>query len=133
MLMPPLTFLVEDNETIAKNLIESLQEICNVKVVAVCATQNEASLWLAHHQGEWSLAIVDLFLKEGNGLSLLASFRNRAKDQKVVVLSNYATPQIRNRAKELGADAVFDKSSELELLFAYCDELNAQGSLPANQ
>ena len=38
----------------------------------------------------------------------------------MVVLTNYATSDIRRRSMALGADAVFDKSSELDELFAYC-------------
>ena len=120
--MPLITYLVEDNETIASNLIETLLEICDVKVTALGVTQAEASRWLALHGGEWHLAIVDLFLKEGSGLGVLAGCRNREPYQKVVVLTNYATPEIRVRAAELGADSVFDKSTELDQLFAYCSE-----------
>ena len=40
----------------------------------------------------------------------------------MVLLTNYATPEIRKRAMALGADAVFDKSSELDDLLAYCIE-----------
>jgi hypothetical protein len=37
-----------------------------------------------------------------------------------VVLSNYATPDIRNRCAQLGVDAVFDKSNEIDALMDYC-------------
>jgi len=130
--MSLISYLAEDNEIIAKNLIETLKEICEVKVVAVGTTQNEASHWLATHGGEWDLAIVDLFLKEGSGLGVLAGCRNRSLRQKVVVLTNYATPEIRRRATELGANAVFDKSSELEQLFAYCAEQTGSGAPPGS-
>ena len=46
--------------------------------------------------------------------------RQRELYQKVVVLTNYATPDIRQRAMALGADAVFDKSTELEELIESC-------------
>ena len=38
----------------------------------------------------------------------------------MVVLTNYATADIRQRCAVLGADAVFDKSNELDLLFDFC-------------
>lgn len=120
-----ITYLAEDNATVLANLIEALQEIADVKVTGFGSTQAEASRWLTLHDGEWHLAIVDLFLEEGSGLGILAGCRNREPYQKVVVLSNYATPEIRKRAAVLGADAVFDKSSELDDLFAYCIEQTA--------
>lgn len=123
--MALITYLAEDNQMIRENLIETLEEIAHVKVVAHAVTQAEASRWLTLHDGTWHLAIVDLFLKEGNGLGILAGCRNREPYQKVVVLTNYATPEIRRRAAELGADAVFDKTTELDELLAYCAEQTA--------
>jgi two-component system OmpR family response regulator len=61
---------------------------------------------------------------------VLAGCRNSKSYQKVVVLTNYATPEIRRRATDLGADAVFDKSSELDGLFAYCMEQTAHEAEP---
>jgi hypothetical protein len=38
----------------------------------------------------------------------------------MVVLSNYATPDVRMRCAQLGVDAVFDKSNEIDALVDYC-------------
>ena len=38
----------------------------------------------------------------------------------MVVLSNYATTDMRKRCSQLGADAVFDKSNEIDALIDYC-------------
>jgi len=131
--MALITYLVEDNEIVLENLIEALREIASVEVTGHGATQAEASQWLGTHNGEWHLAIVDLFLKEGNGLGVLAGCRRREPYQKVVVLTNYATADIRRRAADLGADAVFDKSSQLDDLFAYCSEQTAYAARPEIQ
>lgn len=129
--MALITYLVEDNQTILDNLIETLEEIASVKVVGHAATEAEATRWLSVHDGHWHLAIVDMFLEEGSGLGVLARCREREPYQKVVVLTNYATPEIRRRSMELGADAVFDKSTELDELFAYCVAETAKyGPLP---
>ena len=117
--MALITYIAEDNDTILTNLIETLQEITEVRVVGSGATQTEAERWLDLHDGHWHLAIVDLFLKEGSGLAVLTDCHKREPYQKVVLLTNYATPEIRKRALLLG-DAVFDKSSELDELLAYC-------------
>ena len=120
--MALITYLAEDNQTILDNLIATLEEIADVKIAAHAATQAEATRWLTLQDGSWHLAIVDLFLKEGSGLGVLSGCRNREPYQKVVVLTNYATPAIRSRACDLGADAVFDKSTELDALYAFCIE-----------
>ena len=74
----------------------------------------------ASNGDEWELAIVDLFLKQGSGLGVLQACMSRRPDQKVVVLSNYATPDIRKRCAQFGVDAVFDKSNEIDALIDFC-------------
>lgn len=115
-----VTYVVEDNAVILDNLTTALEEVADVAVVAHTATQHDASRWLSSHDGHWDLAIVDLFLEEGSGLGILAGCRNREPYQKIVLLTNYATEEIRERALALGADAVFDKSTELDALMDYC-------------
>jgi DNA-binding NarL/FixJ family response regulator len=66
------------------------------------------------------MVVVDLFLLQGSGLGILSRCAQRKPTQKVVVFTNYATPDIRRRAVALGADAVFDKSLELDDFLAYC-------------
>lgn len=125
--MALITYLVEDNKMILDNLIETLEEIASVKVVGHAATEAEATRWLLVHDGQWHLAVVDLFLQEGSGLGVLAGCRQREPYQKVVVLTNYATDDVRRRAMALGADAVFDKSNQLDEFFGYCAAETTRG------
>ena len=113
-------YLVEDSPVITENLIAALQELADVAVVGNSGTEAEASAWLTDSDHDWHLAIVDIFLHEGSGLEVLAACRQRRPDQKMVVLSNYATPEIRAHSQKLGADAIFDKSTEIDGLIDYC-------------
>lgn len=54
---------------------------------------------------------------------MLQQARQHRYGRHLVVLSNYATPEMRRRCLALGADRVFDKSAELEDLIAYCEDL----------
>ena len=120
---PPVklrTYIVEDNATIRENLIGTLEELASVEAVGVAETEDESTNWLSTHPEEWDLAIVDLFLRQGSGLGVLAACRARRPGQKMVVLSNYATPDVRMRCAQLGVDAVFDKSNEIDALVDYC-------------
>ena len=116
------TYIVEDNATIRENLIGTLEELACVEAVGWAETEGDARAWLADSGKAWDLAIVDLFLKQGSGLGILESTRERRPGQRVVVLSNYATSDMRKRCAQLGADAVFDKSNEIDALIEYCIE-----------
>jgi DNA-binding NarL/FixJ family response regulator len=120
------TCLIEDSPVIAENLIATLSELASVEVVATVARESEAIAWLTAPAHEWQLAIVDVFLAEGSGLNVLAANRQRDTSRQMVVLSNYATPDVRRRCAELGANAVFDKSTELDALVEYCQQLAAE-------
>ncbi|AMM23411.1 response regulator [Variovorax sp. PAMC 28711] len=118
------TYLVEDSPVIRENLVDFLEDVADTHVVAHASTESEAVEWLRANPEGWDLALVDLFLEQGNGLAVVKACRTRRRSQKVVVLSNYATAEMRVRAKALGADAFFDKSSQLEELAAYFDGLS---------
>lgn len=121
------TYIVEDNATIRENLIATLEELADIEAVGTADTENEGKAWLQSNEGRWDLAIVDLFLKQGSGLGVLSACRDRKSWQKVVVLSNYATADIRKRCAQLGVDAVFDKSNEIDALVDFCTLQSAAG------
>ena len=113
-------YLVEDNPTIRDNLIATLEELASVDAVGTTDNENDGKDWLLNNPQKWDLAILDLFLKQGSGLGVLAACKDRKPAQKIVVLSNYATADIRQRCAQLGVDAVFDKSNEIEALVDFC-------------
>ena len=114
------TYLVEDNPTIRENLIATLEELVDIHAVGTSDSENDAKAWLQDNPDDWDLAILDLFLKQGSGLGVLSACRDRKPSQKVIVLSNYATADIRQRCAQLGVDAVFDKSNEIDALVEFC-------------
>ncbi|AEG94193.1 response regulator [Ramlibacter tataouinensis] len=121
------TYIVEDNATIRENLIGALEELACVKALGWAETEDDAAAWLAAQSAQWDLAIVDLFLKQGSGLGVLEACRGRMPRQRVVVLSNYATDDMRRRCAQLGADAVFDKSNEIDALVDWCIQQSGDG------
>jgi two-component system OmpR family response regulator len=119
------TFIVEDNATIRENLIGTLEELASIQALGWAESEADARAWLTRTRGGWDLAIVDLFLRQGSGLGVLEACRAREPRQRVVVLSNYATTDMRKRCSQLGADAVFDKSNEIDALIDYCMQQSA--------
>ena len=118
------TFIVEDSPIILDNLVATLEELAPVRVVGSAADEASAVRWLADPGHQWDLVIIDVFLKSGSGLGVLKNSSGPGvKAGKRVVLTNYATSDMREKCAELGADRVFDKSSELDELIAYCTRL----------
>ena len=117
-------YIVEDSSTIRDNLIDTLKELARFEPVGTTESEHEAKRWLAANP--WDLAVIDLFLREGSGMNVLEACRRRQPGQKIVVLSNHSSRDVRWRCQQLGADAVFDKSTELEALVDYCAKLREQ-------
>lgn len=121
-------YLVEDNATIRENLTDTLADLVGAVAVGHAATEIEALVWLRQPDNDWEIAIVDLFLREGNGLSVLQALKERPDHRRAIVLSNYVTPDIRARCLALGADAVFDKSQDIDALIDFCLALQTRDS-----
>jgi len=119
------TYIVEDSAVIRENLVATLEELVPVTVVGFAEDEATAVDWLRQPGNDCQLGIVDIFLKKGSGLGVLQALRRSDKKLKLVVLSNYATPDMRRKCIELGADKVFDKSNEIDALIRYCERLAA--------
>lgn len=129
--MPLATILIEDSPTIKKGLIPALAELAGVEVIASAETADQGIAALNVHEVKWRLAVVDILLKVGNGLQVLRAARGRRGDQHVIVLTNYATQDIRQRSIECGADAVFDKSTEIDQFMELCRRYSAEQTAEA--
>jgi DNA-binding NarL/FixJ family response regulator len=119
------TYIVEDSPVIRENLIATLEEMVPVEVVGTADDETSAAQWLGKADNACDLVIIDIFLKSGSGLGVLQAARKAESPRKLVVLSNYATPDMRRKCLQLGADKVFDKSNEIDGLINYCAKLAA--------
>lgn len=119
------TFIVEDSPIILERLVATLEEMACVRVVGHAPDETAALLALQRLPHPVDLVIVDLFLRSGSGLGILRGAGNRAAT--CVVLTNYATPDMRQACLALGADRVFDKSKDLDELILYCQALAQRG------
>jgi DNA-binding NarL/FixJ family response regulator len=118
-------FIVEDSPVIRENLVAALEEMAPIDVVGTAEDEAGALTWLAGSQNRCDLVVVDIFLKSGSGLGVLKAAAGAGMPAKLVVLSNYATPDMRRKCLELGASRVFDKSNEIDALILYCTRLQS--------
>lgn len=113
-------FIVEDSPLIRENLIATLEEMTPVRVVGTAEDEASAVEALNAAPGQVDIAIIDIFLARGSGLGVLEALRKAGHPAERVVLTNYATADMRQRCLALGAARVFDKSGEIEALLAHC-------------
>ena len=120
--------IVEDSAIIRARLSETLGEIPNVEIVGQAETEAEALALL--RQGDWDAAVLDLQLKQGTGLGVLKVLGKgtRPPHAKIIVFTNYAFPQYRDRSMLLGADFFFDKAREFHRVREVLADLADGGS-----
>jgi DNA-binding NarL/FixJ family response regulator len=113
-------FIVEDSPVIRDNLVAALEELVPLQVVGTAEDEAGALQWLADPGHDCDIAIVDIFLRRGTGLNVLRALQASRRATDRVVLTNYATDEIRRHALALGASRVFDKSGEIDALVDHC-------------
>ncbi len=123
--MPALrAFIVENSPVIRENLAGTLEELANVEVIGSAADEESAVHWMSRESARRAdVVIVDIFLNSGTGLGVLRAAQRLGVPARRVVLTNYATDDMRQRCATLGAERVFDKCRELEELISYCTDL----------
>lgn len=108
---------------IRENLVAALEEMLGLTVLGSAEDEPGAVQWMKTDCPDCDLMIIDIFLKSGTGLNVLKLARALRPASKLIVLTNYATADMRRRCLQLGADKVFDKSAELDELVDYCRTL----------
>lgn len=112
--------LVEDDINTREALAISIRDIAGLDIVAAAATV-EGALTLAGRIPDWQLMVLDLALQDGSGITVLSELQDRG-DKRIVVLTNFTDPDMRLQCERLGADAMFDKSTELDAFIDYCHQ-----------
>jgi len=120
---PLRVLIVEDSKRLREQLGESIAAPGRIEVAGYAETEAEALELLS--DASCDAVVLDLQLRQGNGLSLLKALRARASRVTVIVLTNFAFPHFRDRSLALGADYFFDKAREYDRVREVLEELAA--------
>jgi len=106
-------YIVEDSPVLRERVIESLEETGNSRIVGSADTEDEAVSGIIDSVPD--AVVLDIQLREGNGLNVLRRLRNIDLEVRplVIILTNYNYPEFRYRAMTAGTDYFFDKATEL--------------------
>jgi CheY-like chemotaxis protein len=125
---PLRVLIVEDSKRLREQLGESICSPGRIEVVGYAETEAEALEVLA--QAACDVVVLDLQLRQGNGLAVLKALRATPERQSVtvIVLTNFAFPHFRDRSLKLGANYFFDKAKEYDRVRDVLEELVARTS-----
>ena len=113
----PITFycvkrvlLIEDENLIRSSLARALRQ----DGVVISEAQNlQEALEKLGDQG-CDLAIVDLFLEDGmHGLRLIPEIYRRSPGARIIVLTAFGTPEVKEDARRAGVDRFYEKPFEV--------------------
>ena len=106
-------YIVEDSPVLRERVIESLEETGNSRIVGSADTEDDAVSGIIDSVPD--AVVLDIQLREGNGLNVLRRLRNIDLEVRplVIILTNYNYPEFRYRAMTAGTDYFFDKATEL--------------------
>lgn len=117
--------LVEDSSLLLRTLTQSLREVCQVESVATAQSEEAAMRLLRAEPDAFDIVVIDIFLASGSGMGVLRAARVLQPGARLVMLTNYATLDVRKICVSQGADRIFDKSQQIEDFFSYCAKLAA--------
>jgi DNA-binding NarL/FixJ family response regulator len=108
--------LVEDSTLLREVLFETINNLKNLSVEGMAATQTKAISLL--NEMQFDILLLDIELSEGNGFEVIKHTKKTHypfKPPILMMLTNHANPHYRSMAKELGVDYFFDKSMDFDL------------------
>lgn len=125
---PLKVFLVEDSADVRDLIMESLAEIPGVVLAGYAETEQDAAVHLENES--YDVLILDIQLKQGNGMNLLQSLARSSKkshDELKIIFSNHVSATYRRVGLQCGVQFFFDKSSEFTKLRSLIERLSGKG------
>ncbi|MEO7031076.1 MAG: response regulator [Herbaspirillum sp.] len=108
-------FLIEDAPQVRAVLTDVLSQSGKVDIVGYADGERDAVRQL--RSMDWDVAVVDIALKQGTGLDVLAKLqRDDRQYGKRVVFAGESNKILRDRTIALGADKFYDKARDIDAL-----------------
>lgn len=125
---PLRVYLVEDAPSFRERLADFLTETGEVEIAGFA--DSEAAALQDLRGAPPDVVIVDLHLREGSGIGVIASLRSQwpQRPPTIVVLTNYAFPEFESACRARGADHFYDKSTQFGAVKALLLSLRESGA-----
>ena len=127
---PPLrVFIVEDSAAVRDFVVEIMAEIQGVALAGISETERDALKYLRDHICD--VLILDIELKQGNGMSLLRTLARESLQPELlkIIFSNNVSGTYRRIGQQYGVQFFFDKSSQVLELRSLLERLGASAGV----
>jgi DNA-binding NarL/FixJ family response regulator len=114
-------FIVENSNYLRERLTRLVGQRSGIQVVGFAATEKNAVEGIRRVKPD--VVLLDIRLDQGTGLDVIKQIKTPGKPPVVVVITNYAYPQYRERFMQYGAEYFFDKSAELDVMLQALETL----------
>lgn len=104
------TLIVDDSAILRRRLNESLSRIRDDLEISEASTGIEALEQFSSRKQ--NTVILDISLPDISGIDVLKKIKKSDPSTRVIILTNYPSPEFRDRCINLGADYFFDKYSD---------------------
>ena len=112
---PMKMLLVEDSTLLREVLFETINNLKNLSVEGMAATQTKAIALI--NEMQYDILLLDIELSEGNGFEVIKHIKKPNypfKPPIIMMLTNHANPHYRSMAADLGVHYFFDKSMDFD-------------------
>ena len=118
-------YLVEDSPILTKLLLGLFEAEPGLVVVGHADTARAATAAIVEHDPD--VVVLDLHLREGNGIDVIRALRQNERVPTCIVLTNHSGLPYRKAAMDAGAHHFFDKSAEIPSMLGLLRTLVGSG------
>lgn len=114
-------FITDDSKIVVERLADLLKDVSGVKVVGQAGNALDAVLSIRETNPD--AVILDLQMPGGSGLDVLRAIRRGHPRLQVLICTNFAYPQYRDKCMAAGANYFLDKSADFDKIPAILRQL----------
>lgn len=103
-------FIADDSVLVRERLIAMISELPEIEVIGEAQDSQEATNLILKLKPD--AVILDIRMPGGSGIDVLKNIKKENNRTKVIMFTNYPSPQYRKKCMDTGADFFFDKSTE---------------------
>jgi len=115
-------FIVDDSPVVRERLATLLSDLPSVEIIGQAEIAFEAIS--ATRRLKPDVMLLDISMPGGSGIHVLEMVKKERPAPLVIMLTNFAHEQYRQKCLQLGADYFFDKSTEFEKVLSVLNPLN---------